>query len=258
MKRWKIIVATLAASASIASANQGYDIAVEADRRHSGYGDSEAEVVMTLINKTGDEDRRTLTVKELEGGTATDNDKSLMSFNHPRDIAGTALLTWSVPGEDDLQWLYLPAIKRVKAISSSNRSGAFMGSEFTFEDLSPQDVDDYEYEYLGEKELNGELCFVYERRPKDRDSGYTKEVLWVDQSEYRTRQVHFYDHKNEHTKTLTLIGYELYNDEFWRPSELFMENHETGRKTRMAFSNYQFGQGLRDSDFNRSQLRYGR
>lgn len=239
---------------ALTHANVAYDIALEADRRYSGFGDSQANLTMTLISKKGQKDIRELKVMNFED-EATAGEKTLMVFRKPTDIEGTALLTWSTPGKDDEQWLYLPAIKRVKAISSRNKSGAFMGSEFTYEDLTPQDVEKYDYSYIGEETVNGVPCFAYDRTPKESNSGYTKQTFWVDQEEYRTQKIHFFDHKSRHTKVLTFAGYQQYEGRFWRPASMYMENLETGRATTLELSGYEFSIGLSADDFSQMVLK---
>ena len=115
-------------------ADKGLAIAIEADNRETGWNNSTADLIMTLRNKRGEESIRTLRVKSLE--VADDGDKSMTIFDEPKDVRGTALLTFSHKADADDQWLFLPAMKRVKRIASSNKSGPFMGSEFAFEDLS--------------------------------------------------------------------------------------------------------------------------
>ena len=114
-----------------------------------------------------------------------DGDKSMSIFDKPRDIKGTAVLTWTHSLEADDQWLYLPALKRVKRISSKNKSGPFMGSEFAYEDIASQEVDKYESFYVRDENLNGVDCYVLERIPQYKYSGYTRLEVWFDKEYYR-------------------------------------------------------------------------
>jgi len=235
---------------------KGLEIAKEADARDNGWGDTTANMKMVLINKQGETSSREIRTKTLE--MQNDGDKSLTIFDKPKDIRGTAFLTFShVKGSDD-QWLYLPALKRVKRISSRNKSGPFMGSEFAYEDMSSQEVDKYTYKYLKDEACgtNGELtCFVSERYPVDEFSGYTKQVGWVDQTEYRPWKIDFYDRKGALLKTLTLSDYHQYLNKYWRANRMEMVNHITGKKSILTWSNYQFKTGLKESDFNKSKLK---
>ena len=103
----------------------GLKIAQDSRAREAGFGNFTAQQTMVLRNKHGQESRRQLRVKILE--VSDDGDKSLFVFDEPRDVQGTALLIHAHRESADDQWLYLPALKRVKRISSSNRSGSFMG-----------------------------------------------------------------------------------------------------------------------------------
>jgi outer membrane lipoprotein-sorting protein len=231
---------------------QGLAIALEADRRDAGFEDFTASLEMILRNRHGEQSARALRTQTLE--QSADGDKSLVIFDAPADIKGTALLTFSHKTGDDDQWLYLPALKRVKRISSSNKSGPFVGSEFAYEDISSQEVEEYSYKYLRDEELEGHDSFVIERYPVDPRSGYTRQVVWIDKHEYRTLRIDFYDRKDDHLKTLSYEGYQQYIDRYWRPDRMGMVNHQTGKSTELKWNEYQFQTGLGEGDFNRASL----
>lgn len=236
---------------------KGLGIAVEADRRDDGFGDSTASMVMILKNRHGDESKRNLRIKTLE--VKGDGDKNLSIFDNPRDVKGTAFLTFTHKTGPDDQWLYLPALKRVKRISSSNKSGSFMGSEFAYEDISSQEVEKYNYKWIRDEVYDGQECFVVERYPVDKkNSGYSRLVTLLDKQEYRVLKIDFYDRKNSLLKTLTFKDYKKYLDRFWRADEMFMVNHQTGKSTRLLWKNYKFRTGLKDRDFNRNSLKRAR
>jgi outer membrane lipoprotein-sorting protein len=232
---------------------KGLAIAIEADRRNSGYGDSTADMLMILRNKHGQESRREMRYRVLE--VQNDGDMSLTIFDSPKDVKGTAFLNYTHKVGDDDQWLYLPALKRVKRISSSNKSGSFMGSEFAYEDIASQEIEKYTYRWLRDEMYNNLECFVVERYPVDKkNSGYSRQVAWLDKDQYRTWKVEYYDRKNAHLKTLTISGHQKYNERFWRPDLMFMVNHQTGKSTELNFSNYRFNAGLSPDDFNKNSL----
>jgi hypothetical protein len=233
---------------------KGLAIAREADRRDRGFGDNTAEMLMILKNKHGQESKRELRVRTLE--VDGDGDKSLTIFDTPRDVSGTAFLTFTHKVGDDDQWLYLPALKRVKRISSRNKSGSFMGSEFAYEDISSQEVEKYTYKWIRDEAYDGKECFVIERYPVDKkNSGYTRQVVWIDKAEYRECKIDYYDRKSSLLKTLTIKGYKQYLDRYWRADEMGMVNHQTGKSTRLVWSNYSFRTGLKDGDFNKNSLK---
>jgi len=235
---------------------RGRSIAVEADRRDTGFGDLTAEMVMILRNRHGQESRRDIRLRTLE--VDGDGDKSLSIFDRPRDVEGTAFLSFSHTTGNDDQWLYLPALSRVKRISTSNKSGPFMGSEFSYEDISSQEVDEYTYTWLRDEPLDGQDMYVIERVPVDKNSGYTKLVTWIDKEHFRTMKVEFYDRKGSLMKTLTYEGYHQYLGQYWRSDRMNMVNHQTGKSTVLEWTNYEFQTGLTDRDFDRNALKRAR
>ncbi len=236
---------------------RGLAIFEEADKRGDGYVDSKSGMLMILKDKRGNTSERKMRVKGLEGKDG-DGDKTLMIFDTPKDQKGTALLTFSHTNKDDDQWLYLPALKRVKKIASKKKSGPFMGSEFSFEDIGGSEVEEYDYKYLRDETVEGQKCFVVESYPKDKYSGYTRIVTWIDQEHYRTLKAEFYDRKKSHLKTLAATGFTLYNDKFWRPDLLEMVNLQTGKSTVLKSSDTVFGAGLKASAFNKNALKRAR
>ncbi|WP_305908403.1 outer membrane lipoprotein-sorting protein [Methylomarinum sp. Ch1-1] len=235
---------------------RGLEIVEELDRRDTGFGDSVAELKMILINRSGDQSVRELEMRTLE--VIGDGDKSLSIFSSPRDIKGTAFLSFTHALEADEQWLYLPALKRVKRISSSNKSGPYLGSEFAFEDLTSFEVKKFNYKYLRDEVFKGIDCFVVEFYPQYEHSGYTREIAWIDKARYIPLKIDFYDRKNAPLKTLENKGYRQYLDQYWRPDEVVMTNHQNGKSTVLSWENYQFRNGLTDRDFDRNTLKRAR
>jgi len=205
---------------------------------------------MVLTNKNGQSSERKLTTKTLE--VTDDGDKTLIVFQSPRDVKGTATLSFTHKAGTDEQWLYLPAIKRVKRISSSNKSGPFMGSEFAYEDLSSFEIEKYTYKFLEE---NGDFLMV-EQYPKDPQSGYTKRVVTYNQAQrYRIEKINFYDRKGALLKTLSYKNYQIFKSKFWRALEFEMINHQTGKATHLYFENYDFDTNLASEDFTQIALK---
>ena len=235
---------------------RGSEIAIETDKRDMGFGDSSSELTMILRNKQGDESTRQMSNKTLE--VENDGDKSLVIFNEPRDVKGTAFLTFTHKSGPDDQWLYLPALKRVKRIASDNKSGPFMGSEFAYEDISSQEVEKYTYKYIKDENIDGVDCFVIERYPVDEKSGYTRQVVWIDIDQYRTMKIDYYDRKNSLLKTLTYHEYNQYLNKYWRANKMSMVNHQTGKSTDLLFNDYKFANGFSESDFNQNSLKRAR
>lgn len=246
-----IIVSALGFSLMTAQSaeERGLEIAKAADLADQGFESAIVELTMTLKNKNGQTSERSLSNRILE--LTEDGDKSLIVFNSPKDVKGTATLTYTHKVGADDQWLFLPSIKRVKRISSNNKSGPFVGSEFAYEDLSSQEVEKYTYKFLKEE---GSLLIV-EQDPVDPKSGYTRRIATYNKDRgYRIEKVEFYDRKNALLKTLTYSDYKLYKDKFWRALTLNMVNHQSNKETLLQFSEYNFGADLTDDDFSQVAL----
>ena len=233
-------------------------IAVEADHRDQGFTDSSATLEMILTNRHGESSNRELRLKTLEILDPSLGDKSLTIFDHPRDVKGTAFLSFTKIEEPDDQWLFLPALKRVKRISSKNKSGPFVGSEFAYEDLLSQEIEKYSYKWLRDEELNSQRFFVVESTPQYKNSGYSKLVMWLDQIEYRVHKIDYYDRKNSLLKTLTHLGYNKYLDQYWRADQLRMVNHQTGKSTDLFFNDWAFQTGQQNAKFTPARLKRAR
>ena len=240
-----------------ATAEQKAQIIVdEGEKRAEGFKDMIATAKMVIRNSKGQEASRELDIQVME---VDNGGKGLTVVKAPKDVRGIALLTRSWDDKDDDQWLYLPAVKRVKRIASSNKNGAFMGSEFTYEDMSGQPPEKYTYTLLREEDYQGIPCFVMERRPKDLDStSYSKTIAWIDKVWLRGFKVDYYDKRDNLVKTLEISGYEHYDDEWWRAETFTMTNHNNGGVTTLVWSDIKFDNQLSDKDFDVNSLKRAR
>jgi len=238
------------------AAKKGLEIARKVDKADRGFKDQQVELVMTLKDAHGRESVRHMRTKTLE--VDGDGDKVLIVFDRPRSVAGTKFLSFTHKSGADDQWLYLPKLKRVKRIASNNKSGPFMGSEFAFEDISSVEVEQYTYRFLRDEEYKGRACHVIELDPVDENSGYSKQEVWIDRERLIPLQTDFYDVKKMHVKKLTFDGYKQYQGKFWRVAEMFMENLQTKKSTRLQFTDYSFDNKFSDRDFNISALKRAR
>lgn len=233
---------------------KGLAIAKQQDVKNQGYKDYTNGIVMTLRNAQGQETVNYLHSMTLEVTTEGEGDKSKLIFDKPADVKGTAMLTYSHGLQPDDQWLFLPAVKRVKRLNSNNKSGPFMGSEFSYEDLSAPVVEKFGYNWLRDEPCGEWQCYVIERTPKYEFSGYTRQVAWIDTKELRTVKIDYYDRKNELLKTLNQSGFKLYNGKFWRAESGKMVNHINGKSTVMVSSDFKFGAGVPVSEFSPESL----
>ncbi|MGF1461789.1 MAG: outer membrane lipoprotein-sorting protein [Maricaulaceae bacterium] len=245
---------------------QGYAVAERANASDNGFGDSRVDAKMILRNAAGDATQRDLTFTTLERESVEVGDKSLVVFHSPRDVEGTALLSHAKILDPDDQWLFLPALKRTKRISSANKSGPFVGSEFAFEDFTALELGKYDYKYLREDTLGDLTVDVVERYPLYEKSGYTRQVSYIDQDIHQVRKVEFFDRRGDLLKTLSLEDYRPYEVttpegetvQVWRSHAFLMVNHKTGKETDLIYEDYAFEAGLNDRDFTRSVLERAR
>jgi len=251
-----IVILFSTQSIALTAEEKGLEIITELDKRDTGFGDSRATLEMRLINKKGDESLRSLKINTLE--VIGEGDKSLIIFNSPRDIKGTAFLSYTHALVPDEQWLYLPALKRVKRISSSNKSGPFLGSEYAFEDLTSFEIARFEYKYLRDEIVNEIDCFVIELIPRYQYSGYTRQVAWIDKDRYIAIRVDYFDRKETLLKTQVFKKYQQFLNRYWRAGEQLMTNHQNGKSTALLWENYQFGLQFTDRDFDKNTLKRAR
>lgn len=247
-----LLALLLTSGAQAEQVDKAVQVAQSADKAIRGYGDFTASLEMVLTNKKGESATRTMRVKNFEADA--DIEKSMILFETPKDLQGTGLLSYGKRTGTDEQWLYLPTVARVKQIAAKNKSGPFMGGEFAFEDLGSQYWEKYTYRYLREEQLDGLDCDVIERDPIDADSGYSREEVWIDKQHHLVRKTLFYDRKGTLLKTYTSSGFQQHNGFFWRPTEMLMVNQQTGKSTKLVWTNYQIKTGLTDADFSQNSL----
>ena len=228
-------------------ATTGEELEIRQDRMQSGYGTETREMTMTLINAQGEQAQRKLRFEGFEG--AERRDRTIVRFNYPADVKGTALLTHEQGVGDDDQWLFLPAVQRVKRIASSNQSGSFVGSEFAYEDLVVRQIDKYAYRYLGDEVLDGRNCYVIEFIPKNKKSGYSKLVRWRLKDNLQELRTDFYDRKGELLKQRYIEGHHQVNN-FWRVGKVTVKNAQTNKSSVLSFDQISIKVALPESRFN--------
>lgn len=257
-----VLAAAHAVAAAPASADdpkaKGREITAQSIHSDNGFVSTQAQMIMRLTSESGDASQRTLQMSVLEGPGDRTGDKSLVIFQTPIDVQGTVLLTHTQILAADDQWIYIPSIARVKRISSANKSGPFLGSEFAFEDLTAQELGKYDYQWLREEACPAPdaalRCNVVERTPLYENSGYKRQISWIDTTDFQFRKVEYYNREDRLLKTLTLTGYAKHNGRFWRAHQLSMTNHQTNRGTTISVGDIRFGAGLSEGDFTEQSM----
>ena len=217
--------------------------------------DQKAELTMKLINSRGNERERKLKQFYKDYGK---EEKKIMFFITPADVRNTSFMNWSYdnPSKEDDQWIYLPALKKVKRISSDNQDDYFMGSDFTYDDLGERHPDEDTHKLLRTEELDGETCYVVESTPKESGYMYSKTVTWVMKDKWIGLKKEFYDEDGDFLKTLKVKEYDKV-DGFWMILHTVMKNDQKDHKTIMQYENLEINTGLSDSYFTERRMSRG-
>jgi outer membrane lipoprotein-sorting protein len=218
--------------------------------------DEKSQVTMKLINKRGKERKRQVVLYSKKD--RQDNDKTLIRFLAPADVKGVGLLSIEDGNRED-QWLYLPALKRVRRISSSEKTDNFMGSDFSYEDIEQNDLDDYEYTLLREEEIQGAECYVIQSIPVDeqvkKETAYSKVESWIRKDNHITVKVNFYNKKGDLMKIMEASDIRrIGNTDKWRAYFIVMQNEKTGHRTELHYEDIQINQGIADKYFTQRYL----
>lgn len=239
-------------SYALSPEQEGYEISRQAYEKQRNFIDEYAMTTLELIDSNG----RKVVRKTINLTIEKDNsyDLSIIQFLNPPDVRGTTLLTHQNPVGDDSQWLYLPEIKRVKRISSSNKSGAFVGSEFSYEDITGNTLEKWSYKKIGESSLQGIICHIVEKYPKYKNSGYSAAKTWISKNGQLLIRSELVDKKSRLLKVQTFVDWKRYKDT-WRPSQIIMENVQNKKKSILTFENRKFSTGLTEKDFNKSAMK---
>jgi hypothetical protein len=246
-----VLLATHPAPAASDPAAAGLEVARKADAANQGFVGEKATMTLELINAHGEVTKRKLTTEVLEG--TDDGDKSRSVFEWPADVKGTKLLTWTHKKGDDDRWLYLPAVKRIKRISSSNKSGSFMGSEFAYEDFSSQELEKYTYKLLDEPKQAGRDTWRMERIPVEKDSGYARQLVWMDKEYLGPLRIEYFDRKNELLKVAVFEAYKKFG-KYWRFGTIRMDNVQTKKKSVLTWENRELGSKPPAENFDSARL----
>ena len=223
---------------------------------------SSADLSMTLIDKSGN--RRLRLIRSFNKDKGKDRQR-IMFFLSPADVKDTAFLTYDYddPGHDDDQWLYLPALNKSKRIASSDKSGAFMGSDFNYSDMTRRNLDAYDFRLIREEQVRGRKAWLIEALPKNRqemeETGYKKSLVFVDQESFVVvRAVHWTLDGNR-LKYQDVPGLEKI-DGIWTITRMTMTTKKaknTLHRTELDFRNTRYNQALPAEMFSVRQLEKG-
>ncbi len=237
-------------------AQSGKDIMIKNDAQIRTQDESR-DLTMILTDAKGRSRERK--VNQYSINDAEDNRSTIIRFSAPADVKGTSFLAVEHSTRDDDQWLYLPALRKTRRISSSDITDNFVGSDFTYEDLGTEDLEDFSYTVLREDTFENASCYVIEAIPitpeKIKETGYSKRILYIRKSEYLAVKVDYFDKKGNHTKTFTITDIrKIPNSDKTRAHILTMKNLRTKHTTVLRFNNFKINQGLDTALFSKRNL----
>ncbi len=256
-----IIIASFAVIAIPAAAysEDAYQIVMKSYNLDQGK-DSKTDMKMELESKGKKDREREITTWRLERG---DEDKSLMYFRTPESVRGTGFLVWEHKNKDDDQWLYLPAFKKVRRISASEKDKSFMGTDFTYNDVTQPHPDEFTHKLLGSETAEGSDCwkiesihktFTGDPAYKDWDKyQYSKTISWTRKDNYVTVKAVMYDKKGQECK-LFRAGDVRKVDGIWTAHVLEMENIKEKHKTILTITGIKYNTGVNDGFFTEREL----
>ena len=255
-----LLIASLTLSSLMAITGQ--EIAQKVHDRDDG-DNSTANMKMILIDKN-----KKQRVRELRTFTKDKGEDKLkvMFFLSPADVKNTAFLThdFEDSSKDDDQWLYLPELQKVKRIASSDKSSSFMGSDFTYSDMTSRNVEDYTYKIMKEPTVNGHKTWQMLVTPKSNktieETGYTKSIVFVRQDNFVIVQAVHFIKAGQKLKYMKIKGLKKI-DGIWTATEMQMitklKNKKIAHKTIFKFSNIKYNQNLEESFFTTRTLQRG-
>lgn len=241
-------------SASESESLTGKEVIEKVYNRPTGE-DQIAKLTMTLINSRGNERVREIKQYYKDFG---DNEKKIMFFISPADVRNTSFMNWSYDeaGKNDDQWIYLPALKRVRRISSDSSDDYFMGSDFTYDDLGERHPDEDNHELLRAEEKDGVEYYVIESIPKEEDYMYSKTVTRVIKDRWIGEKKEFYDEDGKLLKTLKVKNYEEIGG-YLIVTNVVMHNVQKDHRTEMKFEDIEIDTGVSDNQFTERMMRRG-
>lgn len=247
-------IIALSASPLLAADMTGLQVIEQVYNRPTGE-DMQADLTMTLTNDRGDQRVRSIKQFSKDFGDA---EKKIMFFVSPADVRDTSFMNWSYDeeGKDDDQWIYLPALKKVKRISSDSKGDYFMGSDFTYDDLGERHPMEDTHTLLREETFNGEDCYVVESLPRDEDDMYSRTVAWIIKDKWIGAQKEFYDEDGELLKILSVTRYEQISG-YWIILDSEMQNVQEEHTTRRQLDNVVVDSGIDDNNFTERIMRRG-
>ena len=218
--------------------------------------DMSAKVRMELVAATGQRRTRVLTMlrRNVPGGT---DQKYFLYFHEPGDVRRMAFIVWKYPERDDDRWIFIPAVNMVRRVAASDSRSSFVGSDFTYEDVSGRDLSLDTHTLLRQERLGDADCYVVESVPKT-PADYARKLSWIDATTFLPRKEEYYDVHNQLQRAFTAdeITEIAAADGSRVPTVVrrTMKNARTGHRTEVTFASVAYGVGLDDAIFSERSL----
>lgn len=210
----------------------------------------EMTATLNIHDNRGNTRVRQVVVATRKFGDAT---KTLMRFTSPPDVQGTSILIYDYEDKGDDMWIYLPSLRRVRRIVSTEKGNSFMGSEFSNADMSRPNLDDFSYNLLGSETINGRECWKVETVAVSRDieneNGYYKRISYIDKSNYLMHKSELFDRADRPLKVHTLSDYKKQLNGKYFAFSMIMENVRNNRRSEMRIDKFQLGSNLDENSF---------
>lgn len=249
------IAATLACVSLLANAQSPTAEAV-VEKQLSNYymagKDFSARISMRLVNAQGSQRERSLNLWRLNLGNSGDQ-RYLISFDSPADVRGMAFLVWNYARKESERWLYFPALKAVKRIAADDKRSSFVGSDFTYEDISGRNLEEERHVLLRQQTLGDRPTYVIESRPNE-SANYARRVSWIDSERWLPLKEEYYDAQDVLQRSFKAEKVENVGGH-WTVVARSMTNHQTGHRTEVVFSAMRYDDGLAEDLFAERSLR---
>ncbi|MBI5140853.1 MAG: outer membrane lipoprotein-sorting protein [Nitrospirae bacterium] len=219
-----------------------------------GGADFKARVMMKLIDKGGRERVRELSMIRKNFGEPGVNQKYFIYFHQPADVKGMAFLVNKYPRKDDDRWLFIPALNMVRRIAAQDRRSSFVGSDFTYEDISGRDIEDDNHSIVKDERIGAADCHVIKSAPKGTDTDYGHKLSWIDKSTKLPLKEEYYDKRGELFKVFSAD--EVKNIKgFPTVTKRSIKNLQSGHSSEAAYIKADYGIGVEDGLFAERYLR---
>ncbi|HET8577869.1 MAG TPA: outer membrane lipoprotein-sorting protein [Methylomirabilota bacterium] len=216
--------------------------------------DMRARVTMRLMSKDGGERVRELTMSRRnikEGG----EQRYFIFFHRPPDVRDVAFLVWKYPGRDDDRWLYVPALKLVRRIAASDKHTSFVGSDFSYEDVSGREPEDDNHRLVREEKMAGRDAWAVESTPKEpAGADFSRKLSWIDRATWLPLKEEYYDRRGELARVFTAEELKEIQG-FWTVIRRVMKNVQTGHRTEVAWDDVRYNLKLTPDLFGERALR---